>query len=568
MQFSNVKIFAKILVLVILMSAVTAVISVMGVRALTTLDRDAGEIEQAGREALTGARANRNVVGLNRAEYYIAADPSRAGLSEAEKEVAAQRRELEQRLTVLKKTADTRQAELLSVIDGAYASYLKELDDTIVQARNVGDQISMDAARKTVLDSVTTSRTAANQLQAAINAYNRYTDDKASAVSQNASINAQSVHNMLIAVAVLGILSGIVVGLLIARYGISRPISASVTSLRGLADGNLNVDIYGVGRKDEIGDIAGTMQVFKENLQRARTMEEEAKQAEQRAMAEKKRAMNELADNFEASVQGVVSTVSSSATQLQGNAQSMSSIAEETTRQASSVAAATEQASSNVQTVASAAEELSSSIAEIARQVESAAHISRTAVDEAQRTNATVESLAQAAEKIGSVVLLIQQIASQTNLLALNATIEAARAGEAGKGFAVVASEVKSLANQTGRATEEIASQIQAIQKETQGAVSAIRGIADTVLQVNQIAATIASAVEEQTAATGEISRNVQQAAQGTSEVSRSIVGVNEASNQAGQSASEVLRAASNLGLQAQTLQSSVDEFVKRIRTA
>ncbi len=380
---------------------------------------------------------------------------------------------------------------------------------------------------------------------------------------QTDAVTVRATSGMLIA-----ILLGAVASVVIAVIGIRRPISALNSAMERLADGDATVAVPGIDRRDEVGSMAHTVEIFKDNLIRNRRMEQEAKDAEIRAAAEKTRAMNALADSFEASVQGVVGAVSSAASQLQSNAQSMSSTAEETTRQASSVAAASDQTLSNVQTVASAAEELASSISEIARQLESATRMSRSAVDEAQRTNATVESLAQAAERIGSVVQLIQEIASQTNLLALNATIEAARAGEAGKGFAVVASEVKSLANQTARATEEISGQIQAIQKETQGAVGAIRGIADTVQQVNQIATSIASAVEEQTAATGEISRNVQQAAQGTAEVSRSIMGVNDASQEAGRSATQVLQAASSLGTQSQNLRESVNAFVSRIRTS
>lgn len=380
---------------------------------------------------------------------------------------------------------------------------------------------------------------------------------------QTRKVVTQTSVGMLIA-----ILFGIAASVVIAVIGIRRPIAVLNAAMEKLANGDAAVAIPGVDRGDEVGSMARTVEIFKQNLLRNRQMEQEAKEAEARAAAEKSRAMNALADGFEASVKGVVGAVSSAASQLQSNAQSMSSTAEETTRQASAVAAASDQTLSNVQTVASAADELASSISEIARQLESATQMSQSAVDEAQRTNANVESLAQAAERIGSVVQLIQEIASQTNLLALNATIEAARAGEAGKGFAVVASEVKGLANQTARATEEISGQIQAIQKETQGAVGAIRGIADTVLQVNQIATSIASAVEEQTAATTEISRNIQQAAQGTAEVSQSINGVNDASQEAGRSASEVLQAAESLGTQAQNLRDSVNDFVTRIRAA
>ena len=226
---------------------------------------------------------------------------------------------------------------------------------------------------------------------------------------------------------------------------------------------------------------------------------------------------------------------------MHSSAEAMTSTAEEASRQSTAVAAASEQASTNVQTVAAASEELSASIVEISRQVAQSASIAGRAVDEAAATNKSVQGLAEAAQKIGDVVKLINDIAGQTNLLALNATIEAARAGEAGKGFAVVASEVKSLANQTAKATEDIASQVDAIQSATNTPSRRSRASAKTIGEINEIATTIASAVEEQGAATKEISRNVQQAAPGTNDVSSNIAGVTQAAGETGQSAGQVL---------------------------
>ncbi|HLB79979.1 MAG TPA: globin-coupled sensor protein [Dongiaceae bacterium] len=278
--------------------------------------------------------------------------------------------------------------------------------------------------------------------------------------------------------------------------------------------------------------------------------------------------LNELAKNFEGSVKGIVDTVSSAATELQSSAQSMSATAEETSRQSTAVAAASEEASTNVQTVASATEELSASVAEISRQVTQSTQIAAKAVADAQATNRTVENLDAAAKKIGEVVQLISDIASQTNLLALNATIEAARAGEAGKGFAVVASEVKSLANQTARATEDIGAQIRAIQSEVGQSVTAIKGIGATIQEISEISTAIATAVEEQGAATQEIARNVQQAAAGTQEVSTNITGVTQAAGETGQAAGQVLSAAEELGRQSNVLQKQVDQFIASIRAA
>ncbi|HAH11619.1 MAG TPA: hypothetical protein DCL54_10510 [Alphaproteobacteria bacterium] len=275
-----------------------------------------------------------------------------------------------------------------------------------------------------------------------------------------------------------------------------------------------------------------------------------------------------IADEFETSVKGVVDAVASAATELQASSQSMTATAEETSRQTTTVAAASEEATANVQTVASAAEELSASVMEISRQVVKSVQIAGVAVEEARKTDATVQGLASAAQKIGDVVKLISDIAGQTNLLALNATIEAARAGEAGKGFAVVASEVKNLANQTARATDEITSQIGAIQSATQNAVDAIRSIATTISEMNQISTAISAAVEEQGATTKEIARNVAEAAAGSANVAETISGVSRAASETGMSAGQVLHASGDLSRQAERLRREVDNFLGSVRNA
>jgi methyl-accepting chemotaxis protein len=253
---------------------------------------------------------------------------------------------------------------------------------------------------------------------------------------------------------------------------------------------------------------------------------------------------------------------------MQETAQSMAATADQSSALVSAVASAAEETSVNVQTVSSGTEELSSSISEIGRQVITSAQIARKAVDEAGATDATMQGLAENASRISVVVDLIQVIASQTNLLALNATIEAARAGEAGRGFAVVASEVKSLANQTAKATEEIRAQIASMQQVTTSAVGAIRNIGETIAEINEVTTAIAAAVEEQGAATREIARNIQHAAGGTAEVSSNIVGVSTASGEAGMAAAEVLNASVGLRREADLLRSEIDAFLSNIRAA
>jgi methyl-accepting chemotaxis protein len=349
--------------------------------------------------------------------------------------------------------------------------------------------------------------------------------------------------------------------------GVSRPITGMTEAMKRLASRDMEVEIVGLGRGDEIGHMAEAVQVFKDNMLRADRLASE-QEAERRAKQERAERLDVLTSGFEAKVAQLAETLSAAATEMEASAQSLSSTAEETSQQSLAVASAAEQASANVQTVASAAEELSSSISEIGRQVELSTRIASKAVDDATQTDTIVQGLASAAQQIGDVVRLIQEISGQTNLLALNATIEAARAGDAGKGFAVVASEVKALAAQTGKATEEISGQIGRIQETTKQAVAAIQRIGATIGEVNQIAASIAAAVEEQSTATQEIARNVQQAAQGTQEVTSNIAGVKQAVTTTGSAAAQVLEGAGDLARQSNQLSQEVDEFLAGVKAA
>ena len=363
----------------------------------------------------------------------------------------------------------------------------------------------------------------------------------------------------------------LVVTVLLVVYivrGITGPIGDITEGMTKLAEGDKTVKVGGTERGDEIGRMAQAVQVFKENALKMDKMAEEQKEAEHRAEEEKKKSLAEMADDFESQIGGIVNSVASASEEMKATAESMSQTAEQTSNRANSAASASDQASGNVQTVAAAAEELSSSINEISRQVSESTQIAQQAVEEATRTNASVESLAEAAGKIGDVVALITDIAEQTNLLALNATIEAARAGDAGKGFAVVANEVKSLANQTAKATDEIGSQIKEMQSATQQAVEAIAGISTTIGKISEITTTISSAVEEQGSATQEIARNVQDASSGSAEVSSNISEVNQAAEETGQAAQSLLGATGELSKQAETLRGEVSSFLSKVRSS
>jgi methyl-accepting chemotaxis protein len=422
------------------------------------------------------------------------------------------------------------------------------------------------AVAKARFDADSTAVTSREQLQKSLDSL--VEKIRASLDPMRAGMNSfQSGMTMLLGIfAFIALLIGVSVAGWISTFKLSRPLSKVTQTLREMAGGNLNAVIAEYKSNDEIGDLWKTTGQFKHALLEAEQLKVNQVESEKRTAAERTSLLHKMANDFEQAVGGIVSSVSQAATQLQSSAQNMSGAATETSSQSLVVASASEQASANVQTVAAAAEELAASVAEISRQVNDSARIAGEAVTSAGRTSEKVQHLSHAAAKIGDIVNLITTIAEQTNLLALNATIEAARAGDAGKGFAVVASEVKNLAEQTGRATQEIASQISEIQNATSDSAHSINQITDIIGQLNTIATTIAAAVEQQGMATQEIARNVQQASIGTSEVSSNIAGVTRAAEESSVASTEVLNSASVLNQQSENLNREVGRFLTTVR--
>ncbi len=400
----------------------------------------------------------------------------------------------------------------------------------------------------------------ANTLRAAAEADSAATQADVVAVIGRSRLSHYALNGVIM-------VTGLGLGLVLAR-SITRPLVRMASVLKRIAGGDASLEIPDTQRRDEIGDMAVAARRFRDNAVEMVRMQSAHDAAASKAAADRKTVMHRTADAFEVKVGSLVSILSSAANDLHRTSEGMSSTARRADGQAATVAAAAGEASLGVQTVAAAAEELTASIAEISRQVSQASRITRKAVGDAQRTNEIVQALSDGADRIGHVVGLISNIAGQTNLLALNATIEAARAGDAGKGFAVVASEVKSLANQTAKATDEIGAQIAQIQTATKEAVEAIRGIMGTIGEVDVISTHIASAVEQQGAATAEIARNVQQTAQSAQDVTVNIGGVSQAAAQTGASASAVLNAATDLSRQAGALTSEVGSFIADVRAA
>jgi methyl-accepting chemotaxis protein len=562
---NNFKISIKVSLIVALMGLVTIGMVVFGTQRMRAMDdANTDMVTRIDKSSTMAARAARRAETYLSYAFQLLSETTAAGNAKLLAQAADSRQDYQSRMAQVLKVMPEKASSIKAVLanfEKAFAAC-----DPVVQyaSTTTTAEDNVKASARLKIECLPLAETA-------IQSHTRMVDQllaDADKASDQMTVEANAGIRLMYITAIVGLLIGLAAAMWIGIKGLSRPITDLKTVMEAFARNELKAAVPGIERRDEVGDMARTVEVFKTNAVEVERLKAGLEATEKQAAEQRKIDMTKLANDFEGAVGEIIETVSSASTELEASASTLTATAVRSQKLATVVAAASEEASTNVQSVASATEEMASSVNEIGRQVQESARMGGEAVDQARKTNDRVGELSKAAARIGDVVELINTIAGQTNLLALNATIEAARVGEAGRGFAVVASEVKALAEQTAKATGEIGQQISGIQAATQESVGAIKEISGTIERLSEISSTIAAAVEEQGAATQEISRNVQQAAQGTQQVSSNITDVQRGAAETGSASAQVLAAAQSLSSDSNRLKLEVGKFLSTVRAA
>ncbi len=561
---NNLKIVLKVALIVTVMGFALVVVAAFGTRELSAIVDGFSELTAMQSAALNLTRVQRRAETYHAALYAVFTETTEAGNANRLKIANQNRNEIRQFLDAAEQDDPLHASETKSV--GAQMTAAFVGCDPVLQA---------GAAANSPEDNAKAADRAHKEcdplIDAALERIAKFTSETSKAVIKRKEAiegDAKSAIWTVMSVSAGGLIVGIAIALFIGLVAMSKPIARLKAAMEGLARNDLKTEVPEKDRRDEIGEMARTVEVFKTNAIEVERLKAAQAEAEKQAAEQRRRDMFNLADGFERAVSEIIDTVGSASTELEASSSTLATTAQRAQELTSVVAVASGEATGNVQSVATATEELSSSVNEISRQVQESARMASEAVNQARTTTERVSELSVAATRIGDVVELINTIAGQTNLLALNATIEAARAGEAGRGFAVVASEVKTLAEQTAKATGEISQQISGIQNATQESVTAIRDISATIGRLSEVSSTIAAAVEEQGAATQEISRNVQQAAHGTQQVSTNITDVQRGAAETGAASSQVLSTAKMLATDGTRLKDEVGKSLRTVRAA